>query len=86
MRELLFTPRFDRLFRNLSQDTQERAYEKLALYLQDAAHPSLRVKRIKGSPGIWEMSITMSIRITFQVEGDKVLLRRIGTHEILRRP
>jgi mRNA-degrading endonuclease YafQ of YafQ-DinJ toxin-antitoxin module len=86
MRELLFTPHFDRLFRNLSQDTQERAYEKLALYLQDAAHPSLRVKRIKGSPGIWEMSITMSIRITFQVEGDKVLLRRIGTHEILRRP
>ena len=86
MRELLFTPHFDRLFRNLSQDTQERAYEKLALYLQDAAHPSLRVKRIKGSPGIWEMSITMSIRITFQVEDDKVLLRRIGTHEILRRP
>ena len=86
MRELLFTPGFDRLFRSLPKDIRERAYEKLALYLQDPAHPSLRVKRVKGSPGIWEMSVTMSIRITFRVEGEKVLLRRIGTHEILRRP
>jgi len=79
MRELLFTPRFDRLFRSLPKDIRERAYEKLA-------HPSLRVKRVKSSPGIWEMSVTMSIRITFQVEGEKVQLRHIGTHETLRRP
>jgi hypothetical protein len=44
------------------------------------------VKPVKGTPGIWEMSVTMSYRITFEIDGERVLLRRIGTHDILRRP
>ena len=86
MREVVFTPRFDRLFRRLPKEVRDATYEKLAAYLDNPAHPSLRVKRITGTDRIWEMSITMNYRLTFEVEGEKVILRRIGTHDILRRP
>ena len=65
---------------------REATYEKLAAYLENPAHPSLRVKRIKGTSRVWEMSITMNYRLTFEMEGEKVVLRRIGTHDVLRRP
>ena len=85
-REVVFTPRFERLFRRLPRSIRDATYEKLALFLEDPSHPSLRVKRIKGTARIWEMSVTMSYRLTFEQEGQTVLLRRIGTHDVLRQP
>ena len=86
MREVVFTPRFDRLFRRLPKTIREETYEKLALYLDDPSHPSLRVKKIGGTGRIWEMSVTMNYRLTFELHGERVRLRRIGTHDILRQP
>jgi mRNA-degrading endonuclease RelE of RelBE toxin-antitoxin system len=85
-RELYLTRAFERLFRRLPTEVQQQALAKLALYLEDSAHPSLRVKRMKGTDRIWEMSVTMQYRITFAVDGEAVTLRRIGTHDVLRRP
>ncbi len=85
-REVYFTRTFERLFRRLPKDVRDTTYAKLVLYLDNPAHPSLRVKRIKGTNHLWEMTITMNYRVTFQVEGERVLLRRIGTHDILRQP
>ena len=85
-RELVFTPTFERLFKRLPKRIRDETYEKLALFLDDQAHPSLRVKRVRGTDRIWEMSITMNYRLTFEVDEERVLLRRIGTHDVLRRP
>jgi mRNA-degrading endonuclease RelE of RelBE toxin-antitoxin system len=74
------------LFKRLPREIQDQAYEKLALFLEDPSHPSLRVKKMKGTAAIWEMSVTMNYRITFEVDADRVLLRRIGTHDVLREP
>ena len=41
---------------------------------------------MKGTPGIWELSLTMNYRVTFQLNEKFMLLRRIGTHDILRKP
>ena len=57
-----------------------------------AFRPGLRVKRIQGHPGIWEMSWAPDGRATFQygaevVPGEAhVVWRRIGTHDVFRRP
>lgn len=55
-------------------------------------HPRLRVKRMQGHPGVWEMSWAPDGRATFQY-GDEVrggeahiVWRRVGTHAIFRRP
>jgi len=58
--------------------------EKLTLYENNPRHPSLRVKKIQSTGDIWEMSVTKSYRITFQRKDEIVLLRNIGTHDILR--
>ncbi len=86
MRELVFTPRFDRLFRRLPKTIRDQTYEKSGLYLENPSHPSLRVKRLKGTAAIWELSVTMNYRLTFELVADTVLLRAIGTHDVLRRP
>jgi len=77
---------FDRSFKRLPKRIRDETSEKLALFSDDPSHPSLRVKRIRGSERIWEMSITMNYRLTFEIDGERVVLRRIGTHDVLRRP
>ena len=76
---------YDKSFAALHANIQRRALEKLALYENDSRHPSLRVKKLEATRHIWEMSVTRSYRITFQRVGQVVLLRNIGTHDILKR-
>ncbi len=54
--------------------------------------PALRVKRVRGHPGVGEITWAPDGRATFHYgkevrSGDPhVVWRRIGTHEILKRP
>jgi len=85
-RELRTTRSFDRAFQRLPKTVREQTIAKLHLFQEDPSHPSLRVKRIRGTARIWEMSITMNYRLTFESDEERVLLRRIGTHDVLKRP
>jgi len=82
--EFRATRTFDKLFTALPAKIQKRALEKLGLYENDHRHPSLRIRKVEGTSGIWEMSVTKDYRITFQQEGNVVLLRNIGSHDILK--
>ena len=71
----------------MSKEIRERTYQKLDLWIANPSHPSLRIKLVKGWHNVWEMSVTMNYRITFEYEdGDRIRLRKIGTHDILRNP
>ncbi len=60
---------------------------KLALMVENTRHPSLRTKKIKGQKKIFEASITMDIRLTWQYTDDGILLRNIGEHDrTLKKP
>ncbi|MEX0682917.1 MAG: hypothetical protein WD904_10570 [Dehalococcoidia bacterium] len=85
-REFVTRRAFDRSFKRLPKHIQADAIEKFARFLDDPSHPSLRVKRVKGTEDIWEMSVTMNYSVTFEVEEERLILRRIGTHDILRHP
>jgi len=41
---------------------------------------------MEGAKDIWEMRVTANYRITFQTTGDTAILRRVGSHDVLRRP
>ena len=84
-RELHSTRTFERLYKRLPKQIQDEAIEKLDLYLRDPSHPSLRVKRIRGTERIWELTVTMQYRVTFEIDDEKIILRRIGTHDILKK-
>lgn len=78
--------RFKRDFQSLSKSVQRRCEKQLILFLQNPRHPSLGVKKMEGSHTIWEARITRSYRFTFEISEGACVLRRIGTHDILRAP
>jgi len=72
-------------YENLPVEIQKRFDKALRLFAANPRHPSLRVKKMRGTAGIWEASVTMAYRFTFNWEGDVITLRRIGTHSILNK-
>jgi mRNA-degrading endonuclease YafQ of YafQ-DinJ toxin-antitoxin module len=85
--EFLFTARFKRAYKKLSEADRRSAQKKLALMSGNPHHPSLRTKKVQGTENIFECSITMSIRLTWQYEGDSILLRAVGDHDdVLKNP
>jgi len=77
---------FDRDYARLPRNLQERVKKQLALLLENPHHPSLKTQKMKGRPDIWEGRINQDYRFTFKIEGQTYRLRRVGTHEIYRRP
>lgn len=76
---------FSDLFREkvaeLSGDAKKALKNKLDLIVDNPRHPSLRTKKIKGYGNIFEASITMDIRMTWEYYEDGILLRNIGEHD-----
>jgi mRNA-degrading endonuclease RelE of RelBE toxin-antitoxin system len=84
--KLVFTKTFVWDYRKLPQDIQELTDKQLGLLLSNAKHPSLNLKKMKDPRDIWEGRITLSYRFTFQIVEDVYVLRKVGTHDILRNP
>ena len=80
------TKEFASLYKKLPADIRKRANKQLRLLLENPRHPSLRLHKMGGYTNRWEISVTMHYRITFEIERDEYVLRRIGTHDILDRP
>ena len=80
-----FSKRFKKEYNALHKEIQKTFDKKLALFLDDSTHPSLRVKRIQGTKQQWEGSVTKKYRFTFEFIEKTVLFRTIGTHNILSR-
>jgi mRNA interferase RelE/StbE len=80
-----FSQKFKKQYNALPKEIQNAFDKKLELFLENRAHPSLRVKRIQGTKGRWEGSVTMNYRFTFEILEDTLLFRTIGTHDILKR-
>ncbi len=80
------TQEFIKDYKNLPPLIQKRTDEKLRLLLSNPQHPSLGIKKMKGFSEIWEGRITENDRFTFQIQGDTFILRKIGTHDLLKRP
>ena len=65
----------------LPVDVKKALKKKLDLLADNPKHPSLRTKTIKGSESIFEASINMGIRMTWEFYEDGILLRNIGKHD-----
>ena len=84
--KLAFTKTFVRDYRKLLQDIQQLTDKQLGLLLSNRKRPSLNLKKMNDPRDIWEGRITTSYRFTFQIAGDIYILRKIGTHDVLRSP
>ena len=81
------TERFKRAYKSLTKGLKQQAKEALKRMASDLRHPSLQVKKIKGTRDIWEARVSLDCRLTFNMVKDKVVLRNVGRHdETLKRP
>lgn len=79
--------RFKQAYRKLELAEQELVKKALRQLIIDRSYPGLRVKRIQGTEGIWEMRAGRDIRITFEISDESYVLRNVGHHDAaLRKP
>ena len=83
---LRYSRRFLKDYQSLLENLKVRADKQLFLLLDNPKHPSLQIHRMQGTRNIWEGYVTKSYRFTFNRERSYYLLRRIGTHDILKAP
>ena len=77
------TDAFLRDYRALPIEIRERVEKQLRLLLEDFRHPSLRLKKLKGTDK-FEIRISKGYRLTLRFDKEHLELRRVGTHDILR--
>ena len=81
-----FTQQFEKAMVAQPEEIIDLFEKKLEIFLNDMFHPSFRTKKIKGLKKkiMWEASLTMNYRFTFQIgEDDTIIFRNIGKHSIL---
>jgi hypothetical protein len=89
------TQTFWEAYAELPVDVKEQAREAFRRFQQGAErppfHPSLRIRKMQGHPGIWEGHVTLQYVFTFHMEQDSetgetvYVFRNIGSHDIYRR-
>ncbi len=80
------TKTFAKNFRKLPEEIKKATHKQLKLLLSNPQHPSLNIKKMQDPRNIWEARVSESYRFTFQIEDDTYILRKVGTHDILRMP
>ncbi len=80
-----FTNSFKADYQHLPAHIQKQTDKSLKLLVANPRHSSLRVKRIQGTHDVWEARVTLAYRMTFNWKGDLVTLRRVGTHDIVKK-
>ena len=81
------TAKFKKAWKELNKEEKDLARKALRNLAADLRYPALRVKKMQGVERIREARISRSLRMTFQIEGDTIILRNIGRHnETLERP
>lgn len=77
------TDAFLKDYRTLPVAIRERVDKQLRLLFENFRHPSLRLKKLKGTDR-FEIRISEGYRLTLRLDQGVMELRRVGTHDILR--
>jgi mRNA interferase RelE/StbE len=82
--QIVFTEPFRKDYQTLPFDVRKALDKALEFLIMNPRHPSLRAKKLPGT-SIWYARITRAYRFTFYYQGTLIILRRAGTHHILKK-
>lgn len=84
MLRILYSSRFERKFRKLPWEVQERSLEKEQIFRADPFDSRLKTHKLQGSlAGYWSFSVGYSYRIIFRfVDENIAAFDVIGDHDI----
>lgn len=79
---LTLTERFRKSALELEPDIREKLKKQIGLLAADPRHPSLRVKKIRGTGSVFEARLDRDARFTFEYGGrHEIILRVVGPHD-----
>jgi mRNA-degrading endonuclease RelE of RelBE toxin-antitoxin system len=78
------TNSFKKDYRGLPSEIRNRVDKQLHYLLENPRHPSLRLKKLKGTDK-FEIRVSRGYRMTFRYVDQILELRRVGTHDLLRK-
>ena len=86
--KLTRTERFKKSALDLDERTRGKLRKQLEILISKPRHPSLGVKKIKGTKSIFEARVDDHFRFTFEYgEKNEVILRVVGPHNAaLKKP
>jgi len=86
--KLTRTERFKKGVLDLDPRAREKLRKQLAVLITNPRHPSLAVKKIKGTKSIFEARLDAHYRFTFEYgERNEIILRVVGPHNsALKKP
>lgn len=74
------TAQFWKLYSELPAETKAAARKTYQKFLQNPAHPSLRLERLEFDQRAWSVRVTLNYRAVALREGDSWVWLWIGTH------
>ncbi|MBF0505619.1 MAG: hypothetical protein HQL09_02185 [Nitrospirae bacterium] len=77
---------FKKDYRKLLPEIKDKVDKQLGFLLSNPEHPSLNLHPVQGTKGIWEGYVDYHYRFTFEFDGDVYVLRKVGTHNVLKNP
>lgn len=77
---------FKKDYKRLSTEIKEKVDKQLEFLIENPSHTSLNLHPIRGTKGIWEGYIDYHYRFTLEIDGDFYVLRKVGTHDIIKNP
>lgn len=75
------TGRFKAAYSSLPGTLQGKAQKAIRLLAENPRHPSLHLKKMQGTTGIWEARVDRGCRMTLEISNDVYTLRNIGKHD-----
>ncbi len=84
---IIFSPEFQRDYKELNTATQQLVKTKGALLAQEPSHPFLKTHKLSGTlVGRFSCSVDYKIRIIFRfIEKNTIELLRVGDHGIYKK-
>ena len=77
----IVTKRFENAYNSLPEELRQKTDRDLRLLAENPSHPSLRIKKMQGAPGIWQARVDKGCRMTLEIRSDCLLLRNVGKHD-----
>lgn len=86
--KLTRTERFKKSVLDLDGRTREKLRKQLEILISNPRHPSLGVKKIKGTKSVFEARVDDHYRFTFEYgKKNEIVLRVVGPHNsALKKP
>jgi len=71
-------------YKKLPEEIKSKVNKNLSLLFENPRYPSLRLKKLKGTDK-FEIRISKGYRLTLRYHDQILELRRVGTHDLLKK-